>query len=88
MMDDENLRDTTKCPNCQRGNTFVWRNVDVGSYPSEINFGEADSVILDAFVLVYFFSSSGATESEIVASPSIFSMDNMYVLGDDDSAFP
>lgn len=88
FMDNLNVKDIVRCPNCKRGNTFVWRNVDIGSYPSEVNFGEADSIILDAYVLAYFFSSTDKTEEEIVASPSVTTMDNMYVIGDNDVSFP
>lgn len=75
-------------PEGRRGNIFIWKNIDIGSYQSEINNGDSDSVILDAFILTYFFSSDAITDSDISATPGINIMDNMYVLGDTDTSWP
>jgi hypothetical protein len=71
-----------------RGTTYVWKNIDITSYPSLISFGEADSVVLDLYFQVYFFASDPITDVDLTASPSISSLDNLVVLGTVDTSFP
>lgn len=71
-----------------RGSTYVWRNVDITSYPSLINFGEADSVVLDMYFQVYFFATDAITDVDLTSTPSITLLDNLVVLGTTDTSFP
>ena len=71
-----------------QGTTYVWKNVDIRSYPSQINFGESDSVVLDLYFQVYFFSTDAITDVDLTSSPSISLMENLYVLGSADTSFP
>lgn len=71
-----------------RGTTYVWKNVDITSYPSLINFGEADSVVLDMYFQVYFFATDAVTDVDLTATPSITLLDNLVVLGTADTSFP
>jgi hypothetical protein len=81
----DNLRINT--PGGIRGNIFVWKNIDIRSYPSQINFGESDSVVLDMFFQVFFFSTSAVTDDDLTSTPSIALMENLYVFGDVDTPF-
>ena len=71
-----------------QGTTYVWKNVDIRSFPSQINFGEADSVVLDLYFQVYFFSTEATTDVDLTSTPSISLMENLYVLGAADTEFP
>jgi hypothetical protein len=75
-------------PNGKQGTTYIWKNIDIRSFPSQINFGEADSVVLDLYFQVFFFATDAITDLELNASPSISVMENLYVLGNSDSIFP
>jgi len=69
------------------GNFFVWRNVDVKKY-QHFKWIDADAVILDAYVRLYFYSGITDTDATVKFPPEIIAMDNLYVLDSNNNAFP
>lgn len=66
-------------PAAANGNIFVFRNVDVGQMPSEFVRGRSESVVLDAFVRVFFAGNADDTRAALEAPPSLVFMENLYI---------
>lgn len=76
-----------KTPNGAQGNYFVWKGVNVQKF-QHMKYINTDAVILDAYMLMYFYGGTTTTSSTLIYPPEIASMDNMYVLSTDDTNLP
>jgi hypothetical protein len=76
-----------KTTNGALGNYFVWKGVTVSKFQN-FKFINTDAVILDAFMQMYMYGGTETTAANLAFPPEVASLDNMYVLADDDINLP
>lgn len=78
---------TRSAPGTPMENLFIWKNVNVKNF-SSFYAKDQDAVILDAYMRVWFNSGISTTDGVISEYADIKTLDNMYVLSDNDNNLP